>query len=77
MVPSVFCVYSVEILEVQLPPLFIALFCLPGFKPTQNYVVNKRQINKNELATIRLVFLAAVCKSILLGFLRISGPFPL
>ena len=53
MVPSVFCVYSVEILEVQLPPLFIALFCLPGFKPTQNYVVNKRQINKNELATIR------------------------
>ena len=27
---SVFCVYSVEILEVQLPPLFIALFCFPG-----------------------------------------------
>ena len=53
MVSSVFCVYIVKILEVQLPPLFLSLFCLPGFKPTQNYVINKRQINNNELAAIR------------------------
>ena len=45
-------------------PLFLSLFCLPGFKPTQNYVINKRrQIDQQIDQQQSDEFLAAVCKS--------------